>query len=239
MNARTIMAYGTASAFLLSAIGRAEVLQSKPFLEPGNAGPATVGTNSEMVVPIRTLPSALENSDTRHRFVPPKIQLSPWVTELAKMAQSGIQDEVMLSYVDSAGTFSLGADQIIYLHDLGISSGVITAIIQHDSEIASGRREMTTSSAPLSSSPPLGFVPATRPVIPDNPTESTDAPPAFDPGEFAQHPFPIFESIADEPSPPPELYPVRKPYPVKLLDPILVYRVEPRPANMQILYDFP
>ena len=116
---------------------------------------------------------------------------------------------------------------------------MITAIIQHDSDIISGRREMSTSTAALSSSPRIGFVPATHPLVPDNPTEPTEAMPASAPQEFAQNVVPVFDLVEEEPPAPQELYPVRKPYPVKLQDPILVYRMEPRPPNLQVFYDFP
>jgi len=157
------------------------------------------------------------------------------------MAQNGISEEIMLSFIDSAGTFNMGADQIIYLHDLGVSNEVITAMILHDSEIASGQLAMTLPTAKISApSFQTAFVPAHSPVEP-GPPETTPPPPAPQAPEVAANPFPEEDYLPapSEPEPAPELYPVRKPYPVKLLDPIIVYRMEPRHPNIQILYDFP
>ena len=240
MNARITPICGTALALGLALAGSArasEALKAPPRL------PATAVTNSQVAATNATLVVPLQNlsesSDTRHQFVPPKIQLSGWVAELAKMVQGGIPDEVMLSFINSAGSFNMGADQIIYLHDLGVSSEVITAIMQHDSDIATGRLPMTPPTALSPSSVQTAFVPAQAPVQP-NRAEAEQLPSAPLPDEFAASPPPYFFGPApSEPEPKPELYPVRKPYPVKLLDPIVVYRMEPRPANIQLLYDFP
>ena len=57
--------------------------------------------------------------------------LSYGVSEVAKLAQSGAGDEVMLAYVNSnAQSIHPTADEIIYLNDLGVSEKVITAMLQ-------------------------------------------------------------------------------------------------------------
>ncbi|HWW02144.1 MAG TPA: hypothetical protein VNZ64_20760 [Candidatus Acidoferrum sp.] len=79
---------------------------------------------------------------------PVKPYESPWFTELGKLARAGIEDGVMLAFVDSAGTFNLRPEQIIHLRDLGVASDVINAILQHDSEIALGLRQVPASTPP-------------------------------------------------------------------------------------------
>lgn len=77
--------------------------------------------------------------------------LSPWATEVVKLAQAGVEDGVVLSFIDDTeGTFNLGADQLIYLNRLGIGNNLITAMLQHDSEVASGARTLTASTVPAS-----------------------------------------------------------------------------------------
>ena len=78
----------------------------------------------------------------------PNIRLSPWTREIVKLAQVGIDEDVMLSFIDNSGMFNLGADQIIYLSDLGVPADVISEMLRHDSEVISGARRLTIASEP-------------------------------------------------------------------------------------------
>jgi hypothetical protein len=65
--------------------------------------------------------------------LPPNIKPSSPLAEIVKLAQSGVDNEVMLTYITNSGhTFGLGADEIVYLNDLGLPSEVITSIMEHD-----------------------------------------------------------------------------------------------------------
>jgi hypothetical protein len=75
-------------------------------------------------------------------------RLSPWANEIVKLAKAGIEEGVILSFVENSGTFNLGADQIIQLREAGVSSEVITAMLQHDTDLASGARILTTTTSP-------------------------------------------------------------------------------------------
>ena len=67
---------------------------------------------------------------------PPAADLSAGTTQVVKLAQSGTSDDVLLAYVqNSASPFSLTADQIVYLKDVGLSSQVITAMISRDTAL--------------------------------------------------------------------------------------------------------
>jgi hypothetical protein len=79
----------------------------------------------------------------------PAPYLSPWLSELVKMARAGIGDNVLLWYINSAGAFNLGSDQIIYLRDLGVSGPVIAAMIRHDLDFASGWVPTPSPTAPV------------------------------------------------------------------------------------------
>jgi hypothetical protein len=96
---------------------------------------------------------------------PPPIQLSPWATEIVKLAQAGIEESVMLSFIDNSGTFNLGADQLVYLNDLGVPSPVVNAMLQHDRDFISGARPLTIASAPPE-----------QPVWPTNLAASSESP---------------------------------------------------------------
>jgi hypothetical protein len=82
--------------------------------------------------------------------LPANIRFSYWTTEVIKLARAGIDDDVLLPFIDSVGTFNLSADEIIYLSDIGVSRQVMATMIQHDFEVAAGLRLVTASSSPSS-----------------------------------------------------------------------------------------
>lgn len=194
--------------------------------------------------------------------LPSTTRLSPWAADMVKLAQAGVEEGVMLSFLDSAGTFNLDSDQIIYLRDVGIPDPIISAMMQHDSDVAAEVRPVTSTALPSAegafhlpfTTGPSGSggsqaQPATAPAgptaVPSGLPE--DASQAYlrqviDDLRAAQ-----LEQTADEPEPgmevalnhqageAPQLYPVREPYPVPLSDPIIMIRAEVRPPNIVII----
>ena len=161
--------------------------------------------------------------------------LSPWYYEIQKLTQAGVDEAVVMSYINgSAGTFNLSADQIISLKTLGVSPQVINAMIEHDRELVSGERPLTVSAPPAlppsvqaaleaslhtttQASPPPASV--TTPV--DASTASIVAPDddAEGPGMW------VMVEPDDVPDQPASAGPVRVPYAVKLNDPIIILRL--------------
>ncbi len=91
--------------------------------------------------------------------------------DLVKMAKAGVDDEVMLAYVNSAppDTYRLSSDDIVMLKDLGVSSDVITAVLNHENGAASKATPLIADTtkevlAPTPKTPP--------PPLPDNLDES-------------------------------------------------------------------
>src|SRR4029077_9326296 len=63
---------------------------------------------------------------------PAPATVMPWVSDVVKMNDAGIAPDVIANYVRNTDARStLTADDIIYLRDHGISSGLITSMIQH------------------------------------------------------------------------------------------------------------
>jgi hypothetical protein len=111
----------------------------------------STAVNTAPDIPLNPMASARVNASATDNPLPARARLSPWTTEIVKLAQAGIDDGVMLSFVDNTpGTFNLGADQIIDLSDLGVSSQVITAMLEHDAEFVYGLRPVTASTVPAS-----------------------------------------------------------------------------------------
>lgn len=64
------------------------------------------------------------------------VDLSAPAADVVKMAQGGVGDAVVLAYVQNMqAPFNLSADNIIYLQDVGLSSDVVTAMINHDKNL--------------------------------------------------------------------------------------------------------
>ena len=65
-------------------------------------------------------------------IAPTPVNLPPVPAEVLRMSQAGMGDDVITSYIQkSDNPYTLDADQIIYLHDLGISSEVLNTLVNH------------------------------------------------------------------------------------------------------------
>jgi len=157
------------------------------------------------------------------------------VFEVQRLTQASVDEGVVLSYVtNSAGTFNLTADQVIYLKNLGVSPQVINTMMQHDQELISGLRPLTASSAPPlppsvqaalaaslhatsdgSAQPATLITPLDPPGDPQiiaNDDSWNSGPWIVDDGDYA-------------PRQPKSTGPVRVPYPVQLSDPIIILKL--------------
>ncbi|MCW5553017.1 MAG: hypothetical protein KIS67_12760 [Verrucomicrobiae bacterium] len=100
--------------------------------------------------------------------LPPNIRPSSPLADVVKMAQSGVDEVVMLTFITNAsGTFSLGSEEIIYLNDLGVSNELITAMMQRDQNNkqfwASNAQAQAVASAPAATEVPAEPVEAAAP----------------------------------------------------------------------------
>lgn len=132
-------------------------------------------------------PTALERDTTNAtpapRIVqtpapPASLKLSPALTEIIKLVQAGVSEEVMLTYIiNSTNVYHLGSDEIVYLNDLGVSTEVVTALIQKDtSPEALAQKQAATAAAPLPPGVALNK-PAANVYPPTSPSQSVVNPP--------------------------------------------------------------
>ena len=182
--------------------------------------------------PLMAAPAA--SGDSGASRPPAILSLSPWFYEVVRLAQAKVDDTVILAYInDTAGTFNLTADQVIYLRNLGLSPQVINTMIDHDQELISGARALPMSApppyppevqaalaarlhpaggaaAPSSILTPPSPVPWSSIIAPDD--DST-------PGTL------VYVEPDNVPDQPTSAGPVRVPYPVKLNDPIIILKL--------------
>ena len=117
--------------------------------------------------------------------LPSHVRPTAPVAEVIKLADSGVDEGVMLAFItNSTSTFNLGAEEIIYLNDIGVPSAVVTAMIQRDQVL----KELPANMAPPPAAPaaaepvpsPVEPVPAPAPEEmapqPDYTTESYPLP---------------------------------------------------------------
>jgi hypothetical protein len=120
-------------------------------------------------------------------------KLSPAADEVVRMAQSGVNEDVMLAFVANAKDhFGLGSEQIIYLNDLGIPGTVVKAMLQRDTGLNVAAAQPTTppTTAVLPAPPATAYNGV--PTVPqDNsygyppPTQPVEQPAAPAPTDYA------------------------------------------------------
>ncbi len=129
---------------MLAQIGEGFALPSEQGDATAKAAPVVGAvTDAGVEVPAEALP------------LPPK--LTPGVDEVVQLARAEVGDEVLLAYIEnSPAVFDLSADDILYLHDLGLSAPVIAARIRHDQSLPAPAWD----AAPVASEPAAAEAPA-------------------------------------------------------------------------------
>jgi hypothetical protein len=89
---------------------------------PTNEPPAPPPQSAGGAVPLARLAEKIKAANDSYR--------AP-VSDVVKMAEAGVDEKAVLSYIDNSPGFRLNADDIIYLHEKGVSTTVITALLQH------------------------------------------------------------------------------------------------------------
>ena len=95
-----------------------------PLTDPATntATPDATDTNAPAIV--ERIPASAK---------PENVQMSAGLSEVVKLAQAGVGEEVILAYAEKySGRFDVGADQILYLNDLGVSGTLIASMLKHD-----------------------------------------------------------------------------------------------------------
>ena len=128
--------------------------------------PAPATTNPPpLAEPGTNRPVVADLASAENKPLPPGLAVSPSLGHILKMAGAGVDLSVMISFItNSAGTFNLGAEQIIYLKDLGVSGEIVNAMIAHDQAISSGQFVVTASTVPTLAVPATAEVGGAAPA---------------------------------------------------------------------------
>ncbi|HVM60672.1 MAG TPA: DUF6600 domain-containing protein [Verrucomicrobiae bacterium] len=121
--------------------------------------------------------------------------LSPATQEVVKLAQAHLGDDVITSYIrNSNASYTLSADDIVYLKAQGVSQNIISLMLQKG---PSGAAPAPAAASPAPPPPPSAPGPA------PTPTAETEAPPPASPPELGSSPPPSapVAAPAGEPAP--------------------------------------
>src|SRR5690349_9287431 len=93
----------------------------------------------------------------QQKTVPPNIHPTRPLAEIIKLANSGVEEGVMMAFVtNSTSTFNLSAEEIIYLKDIGIPDHVVTAMILRDQTLRiDSATTLAAAAPPPSEEPPV------------------------------------------------------------------------------------
>lgn len=142
-----------------------EVTAAAPTAVPDKAQPAApTGTDPVVTGTDTNVPAAVITVSTTNAgpvktttnliagpTLPDSLNLSPPLSDIVKLVQAGVGEEVLLAFVTGTDQpFDAGSAEIIYLHDLGVSATVITALLEHDSTPEmQARRQAVGAAKPL------------------------------------------------------------------------------------------
>jgi hypothetical protein len=142
-------------------------VQTYPVIAAAGVAPATADANDAGAAPAAgtNAPAIMERIPPTAK--PENVAITPGLSEVVKLAQAGVGEEVIVAYVEKySGRFDVGADQILYLNDLGVPSTIITSMLKHDGSDAA-------AVAAASANPPSAptNVPQTQVVEPSAPVQ--------------------------------------------------------------------
>ncbi|HWW01017.1 MAG TPA: DUF6600 domain-containing protein [Candidatus Acidoferrum sp.] len=141
-----------------------------------------VVTASAEVTPATGVVTAPAQPVAAEKTVPPNLRLSGPALEVVKLANSGMDEAVMLSYVtNSTSTFNLGANEIIYLNDIGVPGSVISAMLQHDQALVLTAANASAAPGPPGPAGPLPGYPPPAEVAPQQEQAAAVYPPLTPP----------------------------------------------------------
>jgi hypothetical protein len=111
------------------------------------------------------------DTSTESSALPPNILPTSPLAQVIRLAQSGVDESVIITYVTNSGsTFNLNSDEIIYLKDIGLPNEVVTAMMQRDQQL---QQQMTATTYQPPAQPAPETTEQPEPVPVEQPAEVT------------------------------------------------------------------
>jgi hypothetical protein len=147
-----------------------------PAPKPAESTNAATSTNAAALTDVVSV--LFSTNVLGQPVLPASLKLSTPLSDVVKLIQAGVGEDVLMAFIaGAADPFDASSDAIIYLHDLGVSSNVITALIQHDASPEMQAKIKTANAVkPLPPGVALG-TPATNIYVPKEPVATVQNPP--------------------------------------------------------------
>ncbi len=135
--------------------------------------------------------------------VPATVRLSEAAAEVVKLANAGMEESVMLAFItNSASVFNLGPEEIIYLTDIGVGTGIVKAMLVHD------HNNPDVSIAAVAAAQAPSALQTILPQMEPDPAPAYSAPPVeFEYANYSPEP-----AVQESSAPEPEFYEALAPY---------------------------
>lgn len=181
----------------------AVAIEPSPVLAEAAPPPASAAQAGSLLPTNGPTAAELENAAVKpvatEKSIPANIHPSATANEVIRLANSGVDENVMLAYVtNSASTFNLNAEEIIYLKDIGVPNSVVTAMIQRDQDLkqnaAAAAPQVATAPVPVPAPAPAAPAPAPTEVAPQ--ATSGYAPEAPPPPVAAATPVQFYDTLS-------------------------------------------
>jgi hypothetical protein len=189
------LAFGLAGLALVVGTTRMAIPADAPQSPP--ASDISAGASNTATAGVAATTASSANYSASTNLAPlappastPDVRLSQSAAEIAKLAQAGLGDDVMMAYVANVNSsFNLGSDQIVYLNDLGVSGAVVKAMIQRDAALQAASANSLAALMPPATNSNLP-APDNSGQIPPLPQMDNlgAAPPPYDTGDYANAP---------------------------------------------------
>ena len=122
-------------------------------------------TDSSLQPPAEAVSDAPAKLVSTDKPLPANIKPTEALAGIIRLAQSGVDESVMLAYVtNTLGTFSLGPEEIIYLNDIGVPASVVRAMLQHDHLLIQNTTSLAAAPPPAEP-PPANPEPPPAPIV--------------------------------------------------------------------------
>ncbi len=206
--------FGMVWAVMAAAHGFAQHSLNPPPTTPPSAATGAAALAPDTGPASQSPPAAPpEPGNAANTPAAPVAPLSARAQEVQRLTQAGLDERVIMAFIaNSPGSFDLRPDNIIHLQNLGLSPTAINAMLLHDQALIASNLRMTRQA----SAPPATIVtpldPPGHPQIIANDDDWASEALVLNDYDYA-------------PEQPEGVGPVRVPYPVKLNDPIIVFRL--------------
>jgi len=136
----------------------------------GETGQTKVETKAAVSAADPLIEAAATNNvvtgDIRQQLAPTAPPMSPGLNDVVRLAQSKMGDDVLLAYIGRSGVeYNPTTEEIVYLHDLGVSDKVISEILKRAPQSMAAKDQKPNEPLNIPAvNAPMQAVPTNQPV---------------------------------------------------------------------------